>query len=155
MSNQVDEYELTKGQKLRDLPPVKESLKNLRSVIEKEVDYMYKNPNQYKGMEKAFKQIKTDYVNTLRQMGVPDDKYFHKVKALQDELKATFEKGTKSNSPLVKMNLQHLARRISETFDEIDNTVLDNIDEYVNDFEKLNAEENLREIEKLKKLLNK
>ena len=141
---------LTKGQKLRDLPPVKESLKNLRSVIEKEVNYMYNYPQSYSSVEKAFKQIKTDYVNTLRQMGVPDDKYFHKVKALQDELKATFEKGTKSNSPLVKMNLQHLAKRISETFDEIDNTVLDNIDEYVNDFEKLNAEENLREIEKLK-----
>ena len=141
---------LTKGQKLRDLPPVKESLKNLRSVIEKEVNYMYNYPQNYSSVEKAFKQIKTDYVNTLRQMGVPDDKYFHKVKALQDELKAIFEKGTKSNSPLVKMNLQHLARRISETFDEIDNTVLDNIDEYVNDFEKLNAEENLREIEKLK-----
>ena len=111
---------------------------------------MYNYPQTYSSVEKAFKQIKTDYVNTLRQMGVPDDKYFHKVKALQDELKAIFEKGTKSNSPLVKMNLQHLARRISETFDEIDNTVLDNIDEYVNDFEKLNAEENLREIEKLK-----
>ena len=120
---------LTKGQKLRDLPPVKESLKNLRSVIEKEVDYMYKNPQSYSSVEKAFKQIKTDYVNTLRQMGVPDDKYFHKVKALQDELKATFENGIKSDSPLVKMDLQRLARRISETFDEINNIVLDNISE--------------------------
>ena len=118
---------LTKGQKLRDLPPVKESLKNLRSVIEKEVNYMYNYPQSYSSVEKAFKQIKTDYVNTLRQMGVPDDKYFHKVKALQDELKATFEKGIKSDSPLVKMDLQRLARRISETFDEIDNTILDNI----------------------------
>ena len=158
---------LTKGQKLHEIPPAKDSLKGLRRTIEQELEFMHKNPNEYKNMEKAFKQIKTDYVNTLRQIGIPDDKYFHKVKALQDDLKLYYNELTKKsvngvsddvikefggrvknnnankntykpksdkeifnnklNSPLVKMDLQRLARRISETFDEIDNTVLDNI----------------------------
>lgn len=160
---------LTKGQKLHEIPPAKDSLKGLRRTIEQELEFMHKNPNEYKNMEKAFKQIKTDYVNTLRQIGIPDNKYFHKVKALQDDLKLYYNELTKKsvngvsddvikefggrvknnnvnkntykpksdkeifnnklNSPLVKMDLQRLARRISEIFDEIDNTVLDNIGE--------------------------
>lgn len=142
---------LTGNQKLRDLPPVQENLKALRRTIEQEVEFMYKNPNEYNGLEQVFKQIKTEYVNGLRQLGVPDDKYFNKVVALQNELKSKLSK-TNKNTPLLKMDLQKLARRISETFDEIDNTViskLDDISDDVSAFEKFNEKENLREIEML------
>ena len=125
---------LTKGQKLHEIPPAKDSLKGLRSVIEKELDFMNKKPNEYAGMEQAFKEIKKSYVNTLRQIGIRDEQYFHKVKALQDDLKLYYQtlkepKKVKSDSPLVKMNLQALARRISETFDELDNVVIDSVKE--------------------------
>lgn len=142
---------LTGNQKLRDLPPVQENLKALRRTIEQEVEFMYKNPNEYNGLEQVFKQIKTEYVNGLRQLGVPDDKYFNKVVALQNELKSKLSK-TNKNTPLLRMDLQKLARRISETFDEIDNTViskLDDISDDVSAFEKFNEKENLREIEML------
>lgn len=142
---------LTGNQKLRDLPPVQENLKALRRTIEQEVEFMYKNPNEYNGLEQVFKQIKTEYVNGLRQLGVPDDKYFNKVVALQNELKSKLSK-TNKNTPLLKMDLQKLARRISKTFDEIDNTViskLDDISDDVSAFEKFNEKENLREIEML------
>ena len=71
---------------------------------------MFENPDKYEHFEEGFKHIKQGYVNTLRGYGVPDDKYFHKVKALQDELKgkmndilkgekySTFKNGTSKTS---------------------------------------------------------
>ena len=123
---------LQKGQKLKDLPPVKENLANLRKTIQKEIKYMFENPDKYKEFEGAFKQVKLDYVNSLRSIGVPDEKYFHKVVALQDELKGKMNKileGGEKNTPLLKMELQKLANRVDETFNEFDNVVLDKIDD--------------------------
>jgi len=122
---------LQKGQKLKDLPPVKENLTNLRKTIQKEIKYMFENPDKYKEFEGAFKQVKLDYVNSLRSIGVPDDKYFHKVVALQDELKGKMNdilKGGTKNTPLLKMELQKLASRVDETFKGFDDVVLDKID---------------------------
>ncbi len=123
---------LQKGQKLKDLPPVKENLANLRKTIQKEIKYMFENPDKYKEFEGAFKQVKLDYVNSLRSIGVPDDKYFHKVVALQDELKGKMNeilKGGTKNTPLLKMELQKLASRVDETFKGFDDVVLDKIDD--------------------------
>ena len=123
---------LQKGQKLKDLPPVKENLANLRKTIQKEIKYMFENPDKYKEFEGAFKQVKLDYVNSLRSIGVPDEKYFHKVVALQDELKGKMNKileGGEKNTPLLKMELQKLANRVDDTFNEFDNVVLDKIDD--------------------------
>ena len=123
---------LTKGQKLGDLPPVRENLAHLKKTIQKEVKYMFENPDKYEHFEEGFKQIKQGYVNTLRGYGVPDDKYFHKVKALQDELKGKMNdilKGGTKNTPLLKMELQKLASRVDETFKGFDDVVLDKIDD--------------------------
>ena len=123
---------LTKGQKLGELPPVRENLQYLKKTIQKEIRYMFENPDKYPHFEEGFKQIKQGYVKTLRGYGVPDDKYFHKVKALQDELKGKMNKileGGEKNTPLLKMELQKLANRVDETFNEFDNVVLDKIDD--------------------------
>ncbi len=123
---------LQKEQKLKDLPPVKENLANLRKTIQKEIKYMFENPDKYKEFEGAFKQVKLDYVNSLRSIGVPDEKYFHKVVALQDELKGKMNdilKGGTKNTPLLKMELQKLASRVDETFKGFDDVVLDKIDD--------------------------
>lgn len=122
---------LTKGQKLGDLPPVRENLQHLKKTIQKEIRYMFENPDKYGHFEEGFKQIKQGYVNTLRGYGVPDDKYFHKVKALQNELKGKMNdilKGGEKNTPLLKMELQKLANRVDETFKGFDDVVLDKID---------------------------
>lgn len=122
---------LTKGQKLGDLPPVRENLQHLKKTIQKEIRYMFENPDKYGHFEEGFKQIKQGYVNTLRGYGVPDDKYFHKVKALQDELKGKMNdilNGGEKNTPLLKMELQKLANRVDETFKGFDDVVLDKID---------------------------
>lgn len=122
---------LTKGQKLGDLPPVRENLAHLKKTIQKEIRYMFENPDKYEHFEEGFKHIKQGYVNTLRGYGVPDDKYFHKVKALQDELKGKMNdilKGGTKNTPLLKMELQKLASRVDETFKGFDDVVLDKID---------------------------
>lgn len=123
---------LTKGQKLGDLPPVRENLAHLKKTIQKEIRYMFENPDKYGHFEEGFKQIKQGYVNTLRGYGVPDDKYFHKVVALQDELKGKMNdilKGGTENTPLLKMELQKLANRVDETFKGLDDVVLDKIDD--------------------------
>lgn len=123
---------LTKGQKLGDLPPVRENLQHLKKTIQKEIRYMFENPDKYEHFEEGFKQIKQGYVNTLRGYGVPDDKYFHKVVALQDELKGKMNdilKGGTENTPLLKMELQKLANRVDETFKGFDDVVLDKIDD--------------------------
>lgn len=122
---------LTKGQKLGDLPPVRENLAHLKKTIQKEIRYMFENPDKYPHFEEGFKQIKQGYVNTLRGYGVPDDKYFHKVVALQNELKGKMDdilKGGEKNTPLLKMELQKLANRVDETFKGFDDVVLDKID---------------------------
>ena len=122
---------LTKGQKLGDLPPVRENLAHLKKTIQKEIRYMFENPDKYEHFEEGFKHIKQGYVNTLRGYGVPDDKYFHKVKALQDELKGKMNdilNGGEKNTPLLKMELQKLANRVDETFKGFDDVVLDKID---------------------------
>lgn len=122
---------LTKGQKLGDLPPVRENLQHLKKTIQKEIRYMFENPDKYGHFEEGFKHIKQGYVNTLRGYGVPDDKYFHKVVALQDELKGKMNdilKGGEKNTPLLKMELQKLASRVDETFKGFDDVVLDKID---------------------------
>lgn len=122
---------LTKGQKLGDLPPVRENLAHLKKTIQKEIRYMFENPDKYEHFEEGFKQIKQGYVNTLRGYGVPDEKYFHKVIALQDELKGKMNdilKGGEKNTPLLKMELQKLANRVDETFKGFDDVVLDKID---------------------------
>lgn len=122
---------LTKGQKLGDLPPVRENLAHLKKTIQKEIRYMFENPDKYEHFEEGFKHIKQGYVNTLRGYGVPDDKYFHKVVALQDELKGKMNdilKGGTENTPLLKMELQKLASRVDETFKGFDDVVLDKID---------------------------
>ena len=121
---------LTNGQKLGDLPPVRENLAHLKKTIQKEIRYMFENPDKYGHFEEGFKQIKQGYVNTLRGYGVPDDKYFHKVVALQDELKGKMNdilKGGTENTPLLKMELQKLANRVDETFKGFDDVVLDKI----------------------------
>lgn len=123
---------LTKGQKLGDLPPVRENLTHLKKTIQKEIRYMFENPDKYEHFEEGFKHIKQGYVNTLRGYGVPDDKYFHKVVALQDELKGKMNnilKGGTENTPLLKMELQKLASRVDETFKGFDDVVLDKIDD--------------------------
>lgn len=123
---------LTKGQKLGDLPPVRENLQHLKKTIQKEIRYMFENPDKYGHFEEGFKHIKQGYVNTLRGYGVPDDKYFHKVVALQDELKGKMNnilKGGTENTPLLKMELQKLASRVDETFKGFDDVVLDKIDD--------------------------
>lgn len=122
---------LTNGQKLGDLPPVRENLAHLKKTIQKEIRYMFENPDKYEHFEEGFKQIKQGYVNTLRGYGVPDEKYFHKVIALQDELKGKMNdilKGGEKNTPLLKMELQKLANRVDETFKGFDDVVLDKID---------------------------
>lgn len=140
---------LTKGQKLGDLPPVRENLAYLKKTIQKEIRYMFENPDKYEHFEEGFKHIKQGYVNTLRGYGVPDDKYFHKVKALQDELKGKMNdilKGGTKNTPLLKMELQKLASRVDETFKGFDDVVLDKIgnvniktfDDVVTDLNKAN-----------------
>ena len=140
---------LTKGQKLGDLPPVRENLAHLKKTIQKEIRYMFENPDKYEHFEEGFKHIKQGYVNTLRGYGVPDDKYFHKVVALQDELKGKMNdilKGGTENTPLLKMELQKLANRVDETFKGFDDVVLDKInntniktfDDIVTDLNKTN-----------------
>lgn len=122
---------LTNGQKLGDLPPVRENLAHLKKTIQKEIRYMFENPDKYEHFEEGFKQIKQGYINTLRGYGVPDEKYFHKVIALQDELKGKMNdilKGGEKNTPLLKMELQKLANRVDETFKGFDDVVLDKID---------------------------
>lgn len=111
-----------KGQKLKDLPPVQHNLRNLRKVIEKEVDIMFNEPNAYKTMNDAFKQIKMDYVTSLRKLGVDDSKYFHKVIALQNELKSVFKNTDLQHhsDKKIKMDIQLLARKIEDTFNEIE-----------------------------------
>ncbi len=123
---------LTNGQKLGDLPPVRENLAHLKKTIQKEIRYMFENPDKYEHFEEGFKHIKQGYVNTLRGYGVPDDKYFHKVVALQDELKGKMNdilKGGTENTPLLKMELQKLASRVDETFKGFDDVVFDKIDD--------------------------
>ena len=122
---------LSEGQKLGTIPPVQNNIKNLRKTIEQEVELRHKNPNQYKSMEKAFKQIKTDYVSNLRALGVPDEGYFHKVKKLQDDLDVYFNelKKPKKERKGLKMDITLLSRKISDTFGEIDNHVLGYKDE--------------------------
>ena len=162
---------LTKGQKLKDLPPVKDNLANLRKTIQKEIRYMFENPDNYNEFKNAFKQVKLDYVNALRSIGVPDNKYFHKVVALQDELKGKMNeilKGGTENTPLLKMELQKLASKVDNTFDELGDEVLDviddininktpldnitkNADEYVDDFEKVIEQENIKHSEELRR----
>ncbi|HSQ90162.1 hypothetical protein [Romboutsia sp.] len=114
---------LTKGQKLGDLPPVKENLRHLRSAVEQEVQLRHINPEQHKHVKDGFKQIKMDYVKTLRNLGVRDEQYFHKVQALVKELEDAQSK------PLMKMDITHLSRKIANTFDEIEDSVLDYTDE--------------------------
>jgi hypothetical protein len=127
---------LTKGQKFKDLPPVKDNLAHLKKTIQKEVKYMFENPDKYDEFKDAFKQVKLDYVNTLRSIGVPDEKYFDKVVSLQNELKTKMNElrngGTKS-SPLLKMELQKLARKIDDTFKGFDDISLDKFDDVVDD----------------------
>ena len=179
---------LTKGQKLGDLPPVRENLAHLKKTIQKEIRYMFENPDKYEHFEEGFKHIKQGYVNTLRGYGVPDDKYFHKVVALQDELKGKMNdilKGGTKNTPLLKMELQKLASRVDETFKGFDDVVLDKIDnvniqtlgdvntnlnktnnpfdeflsninkadDYVDDFERVIEQENIKHSEGLRKKL--
>nr|DAP93634.1 MAG TPA: hypothetical protein [Caudoviricetes sp.] len=179
---------LTKGQKLGDLPPVRENLAHLKKTIQKEIRYMFENPDKYEHFEEGFKHIKQGYVNTLRGYGVPDDKYFHKVVALQDELKGKMNnilKGGTKNTPLLKMELQKLASRVDETFKGFDDVVLDKIDnvniktfddvvtnlnktknpfdellsninkadDYVDDFERVIEQENIKHSEELRKKL--
>ena len=126
---------LSDGQKLGTIPPVKENLANLRKTIEREVELKHKNPAQHAEVEQAFKQIKRDYVDTLRSYGLRDEQYFHKVTALQKELDKQLSK------PLMKMDITHLSRKITKTFDEIENTSvkhtpLDKMDDNVGGFEK-------------------
>lgn len=179
---------LTNGQKLGDLPPVRENLAHLKKTIQKEIRYMFENPDKYEHFEEGFKHIKQGYVNTLRGYGVPDDKYFHKVVALQDELKGKMNdilKGGTKNTPLLKMELQKLASRVDETFKGFDDVVLDKIDnvniktfddvvidlnkaknpfdeflsninkadDYVDDFERVIEQENIKHSEELRKKL--
>ena len=130
---------LTKGQKLGDLPPVKDNLANLKKTIQKEIRYMYENPDNYNEFKDAFKQVKLDYVNSLRNIGVPDDKYFHKVTALQEELMSKMNKLLQEgDTPLLKMELQQLASKVDETFKGFDGVVLDKIDDsskYIDDMQ--------------------
>ena len=145
---------LQKGQKLKDLPPVRENLAHLKKTIQKEIRYMFENPDKYPHFEDGFKQIKQGYVNTLRGYGVPDDKYFHKVTALQDELKSRMNKileGGSENTPLLKMELQKLASKVDKTFDSFDNVVLDRVDDYVDDFERVIESENIKDSLNLRK----
>ena len=162
---------LVKGQKLSDLPPVRENLAHLKKTIQKEIRYVFENPEKYSHFEDGFKQIKQGYVNTLRAYGVPDDKYFHKVVALQNELKGRMNeilKGGSENTPLLKMELQKLASKVDNTFDELGNEVLDkiddininktpldniakNTDEYVDDFERVIEQENIKHSEELRR----
>ena len=115
------------GQKLGTLPPVQHNTRNLRKTIETEMELMHKSPDQYKSMQSAFKEIKKEYVNALRKIGVPDKGYFDKVKALQDDLNLYYKElsksSTKKDSPLIKMDLQTLARRVSDTFDELEKSI--------------------------------
>ena len=132
---------LTKGQKLGDLPPVKDNLANLKKTIQKEIRYMYENPDNYNEFKDAFKQVKLDYVNSLRNIGVPDDKYFHKVTALQEELMSKMNKLLQEgDTPLLKMELQQLASKVDETFKGFDGVVLDKIDDsskYIDDMQNI------------------
>ena len=125
---------LAKGQKLGSLPPVVENSKNLRKVIESELEMMYKNPKEYDTMKDAFKRIKKEYVQSMRSFGVRDEQYFKKVKQVQDDLKTYYEELSKpkkktpldsvgQGTPKLGMNLQLLAKRISDTFDEMDNLI--------------------------------
>lgn len=127
---------LSNGQKLKDLPPVQENLKGLRNLITKEVEYRYKNANTYSDMQEAFKTMKREYVEALRNLGVPDKGYFHKVQKLQNDLDVYFKElqnPSKVSTPFMKMDLQKLARKISDTFDEIgDSAIVDDMSDILN-----------------------
>lgn len=130
---------LSNGQKLKDLPPVQDNLKGLRDLITKEVEYRYKNANNYSDMQEAFKVMKREYVDALRQLGVPDKGYFHKVQQLQNDLDVYFKElnnPTKVSTPFMKMDLQKLARKIDDTFNEIGEGVYEAIETPLESFNK-------------------
>lgn len=128
---------LSNGQKLGHLPPVKENSAGLKRVIQHEMEMMYKEPKKYLEYKDSFKQIKKEYVNSMRSYGVKDSSYFEKVKNLQDDLDLYYKELNKPTSIINKsseggpgtpkngmnMNLQLLAKKIEDTFSEFDENI--------------------------------
>ena len=126
---------LVNGQKLGHLPPIKENSAGLKKVIQNELEMMYKEPKKYAEYKDSFKQLKMEYVKSMRSYGVKDSSYFDKVKNLQDDLELYYKELNKPTSiikksseggagtPKMGMNLQLLAKKIEDTFNEFDKNI--------------------------------
>lgn len=138
---------LSKTQKLGSLPPVKENLNNLKTLIKKEVEEMYTNPELYKTNQRLYTSLKKEYINGLRSYGVPDNAYFEKAtnlkKSLIDDLKKQADSKVESlldrytptggkSKDIPKMNLQLLAKKVDEMFDELGSKSVDELSETIN-----------------------
>lgn len=139
---------LAKNQTLGSLPPVKKNLEGLKTLIKKEVEEMYTNPISYAKNKSMYDSIKKDFIKGLRSYGVPDNAYFDKAKNLKKLEEETFKKnlnkkvdslldnykpsGGKGSNEL-KMNLQLLASKVDEMFDELGKTDVDSLSKAVGD----------------------
>lgn len=137
---------LAKNQTLGSLPPVRDNLNNLKKLIKKEVEEMYTNPKAYSENKQMYANLKKEFINGLRSYGVPDNAYFEKatnlrklteetlkkninkkVDSLLDNYKPTGGKGSKE----LKMNLQLLASKVDEMFDELGKADIDSLSKTV------------------------
>lgn len=141
---------LGKNQTITSLPPVQKSFESLKKIVQNEVAEMVKSPGTYKTKAKHYSELKKSFVNSLRAYGVPDNAYFNKLTNLKEtlyEMEKNARKGVRE-TPLDKavkggeggsgtpkngmnMNLQLLAKKIDEMFDEFGSK---NIDELSKDF---------------------
>ena len=139
---------LAKNQTLGSLPPVKNNLDGLKNLVKKEVEEMYTNPELYAKNKTMYDAIKRDYIKGLRSYGVPDNAYFEKLKNLKkslvdDVLNKKVDKildkgykptgGSKKGNNNLKMNLQLLAGKVDEMFDELGKTDVDSLSKAVGD----------------------
>ena len=139
---------LAKNQTLGSLPPVKKNLEGLKTLIKKEVEEMYTDPTSYAKNKSMYDSIKKDFIKGLRSYGVPDNAYFEKAKNLKKLEEETFKKnlnkkvdslldnykpsGGKGSNEL-KMNLQLLASKVDEMFDELGKTDVDSLSKAIGD----------------------
>lgn len=187
---------LSNGQKLGHLPPVKENSAGLKRVIQHEIEMMYREPKKYLDYKDSFKQIKKDYIKSMRSYGVKDSSYFEKVKNLQNDLDLYYKSLNKPESIIKKvseseelsnpakakskdgmsmseiherklnkakeggpgtpkngmnMNLQLLAKKIEDAFNEFDENVAK---EFGEEWQTL-TDRNINSIESLQKRTNK
>ena len=93
------------------LPEVQDNLGELKHLLEQEADMAVKSPSEYKKYGESILAIKRDYINAIRSYGVDTKLIKNNANAyLKDIVNA-------EKNPVKKMNLQMLAKKISNDID--------------------------------------